>query len=444
MELSEKLKEEYIEAWEACQANQSFANDLDQAIERILSNKDRYESVALETGVPWHVIAVIHSMESDCDFQSHLHNGDPLKRRTIHEPKGRPSTGNPPFSWEDSAADALAYDGALGIKTWDLPTTFWFLEGFNGWGYRIGLGRDTIPACRSPYIYSATNFYQSGKYVGDGKFDQHAVSQQVGCLALLKELKRRGEITAIIDKISDDEVGSVAAWQHLLNGCGYFPVLEINGHMDQYTVQETKKFQANLGLNSSGEVDLETWRAAVAHKKLPTWTNIVPPVIKRRKTSTTQKKSSVTRRLHEYYSSEGNYQNVYDDVMDWYRTTHLACTAFLSTALRLSGYDVPRTLDDSGHETWLWTQSLSDYLISQGWHKSEDSSRLEPGDVVFTIGTGTGSEEGVPDHVYMFSSWDDEDHENAWVIDNQSFLHLRNIDSYGDFMFTPFWYFLRK
>jgi lysozyme family protein len=444
MELTNKLQQEYLEAWEKCQANLSFANDLALAVKKILSNKDRYETVAGETGVPWYVIEVINSMESDCDFKCHLHNGDSLEHRTVNEPLGRPSTGSPPFSWEYSATDALAYDGALGIKTWNLPTTFWFLEGFNGWGYRVGAGRETTPECRSPYIYSATNLYKAGKYVGDRKFDKDAVSQQVGCMALLRELERQGEITISTDKISDHEVGSVAAWQHLLNGCGYFPVLEINGHMDQFTIQRTKEFQFNVGLEATGDVDLETWRAAIAHKKLPTWSEIVPTIISRKSAYPRKNADSATARLHRFYSVEGNYQSVYDDVMEWRGTTYLSCVAFLSTALRFSGYEVPRILDDTGHQTWEWTQSLSNYLISQGWHKSENANELEPGDVVFTIATGTGDEAGVPDHVYMFSGWDDEDRENAWVIDNQKFLHLRNIDSYGDYMFTPFWYFLRK
>jgi GH24 family phage-related lysozyme (muramidase) len=64
-------------------------------------------------------------------------------------------------------------------------------------------------------------------------------------------------------------VGPVAAWQHILNGCGYTPVLRITGEMDKATIKTTKKFQKDGGLDPTGEVDLKTWQAGLKHKKLP-------------------------------------------------------------------------------------------------------------------------------------------------------------------------------
>ncbi len=78
-------------------------------------------------------IAVIHNMEASQNFNKHLHNGDPLTARTVQVPAGRPKKGTPPFSWEDSAADALAIRG-LGAKTdWSLAGMLYQLEGYNGW-----------------------------------------------------------------------------------------------------------------------------------------------------------------------------------------------------------------------------------------------------------------------------------------------------------------------
>ena len=77
---------------------------------KIASFKKRYMVVSKATGVPWQVISLIHHMESDSDFTTHLHNGDSLKRRTIQVPAGRPKEGKPPFTWEESAIDALKYD----------------------------------------------------------------------------------------------------------------------------------------------------------------------------------------------------------------------------------------------------------------------------------------------------------------------------------------------
>jgi peptidoglycan hydrolase-like protein with peptidoglycan-binding domain len=74
-------------------------------------------------------------------------------------------------------------------------------------------------------------------------------------------------------------VGSVAAWQHLLNGCGYTPALRITGKMDEDTVKTTKKFQKDGGLEQTGEVDLKTWQAGLKHKKLDIWPELpIPPI----------------------------------------------------------------------------------------------------------------------------------------------------------------------
>lgn len=127
--------------------------------------------------------------------------------------------------------------------------------------------------------------------------------------------------------------------------------------------------------------------------------------------------------------------------MGWFGTTQNACVAFVSSALRLSGYDVPRTNLD-GANISLWTVSFSRYLRNKGWILSKEVAALQPGDVVFTEDGGFG--EGVPAHVYIFVGWDDKANQVAWVIDNQAFTHRRNINKGGGgFNFTPFNYFLR-
>jgi GH24 family phage-related lysozyme (muramidase) len=74
-------------------------------------------------------------------------------------------------------------------------------------------------------------------------------------------------------------VGSVAAWQHILNGCGYQPKLRITGKMDENTVQTTQRFQKDVGLTVTGEVDLATWQAGLKHEKLIDWPELpIPPV----------------------------------------------------------------------------------------------------------------------------------------------------------------------
>lgn len=73
-------------------------------------------------------------------------------------------------------------------------------------------------------------------------------------------------------------VGSVAAWQNILNGCGYKPQLIITGLMDAETVATTKRFQKGLSLPITGTVTLETWQAGLNHKKEDRWSPVTPPI----------------------------------------------------------------------------------------------------------------------------------------------------------------------
>ena len=130
-------------------------------------------------------------MECSQNFNEHLHNGDALTARTIHVPKGRPTEGDPPFSWEDSASDALVFEGYSQWKDWTIPGMLYKLEGYNGWGYRL-----YHPEVKSPYLWSASNQYLSGKYVSDGTWSDSAVSTQCGAAVLLRRLAEKGEMDA--------------------------------------------------------------------------------------------------------------------------------------------------------------------------------------------------------------------------------------------------------
>lgn len=167
--------------WDTCKINADKQYSVDLICTKLKANKSRYETISKATGVPWDVVACIHKMESNCDFTTHLHNGDPLKARTVQVPAGRPKTGNPPFTFEESAIDALGYDGATGIKDWNIVATLKFLERYNGLGYRN-------KGIYSPYLWSYTNHYVKGKFTRDSYFDPEAVSQQVGCVPMLKML----------------------------------------------------------------------------------------------------------------------------------------------------------------------------------------------------------------------------------------------------------------
>ncbi len=136
--------------------------------------------------IPWYFIACAHYLECTFDFKKHLHNGDPLTGYTVKVPANRPKVGHgPPFTFEESAVDALKLMKLNEISNWSLPTVLRKLEAYNGFGYF------KYHSINSPYLWSYSNQYVKGKYVADGKFDAEAVSKQMGAAVILKRMEQR-------------------------------------------------------------------------------------------------------------------------------------------------------------------------------------------------------------------------------------------------------------
>jgi lysozyme family protein len=189
VQFTENLKEEYEDLFNTCLIRPERANLVDQTVDSLLANQARYDAVGHSMGVPWFFVAAIHNMESSLSFMKHLHNGDPLTRRTIQVPAGRPKDGNPPFTWEQSAEDALSLRGLGAGIDWSLAGTMYQLEGYNGWGYRL-----YHPHVLSPYLWCSSTHYTSGKYVADGTWSDIAVSKQCGSAVLLRRLAENHQI----------------------------------------------------------------------------------------------------------------------------------------------------------------------------------------------------------------------------------------------------------
>ena len=168
-----------------CRIEQGRANDVAMVGKLIVGNRARYEEVDL--GIPWYVIGMIHQRECSGNFNQHLHNGDPLSARTKHVPMGRPVSGEPPFTWLDSARDALIFDRLDHKASWTLEETLDRLERYNGLGYRQH-------GIRSPYLWGATTAQRPGKYTADGHLDPAVYDKQVGCAAVLKWLEALGHV----------------------------------------------------------------------------------------------------------------------------------------------------------------------------------------------------------------------------------------------------------
>jgi lysozyme family protein len=159
-------------------ANAKLTRNLTPIARHLVSSdaKARYRAVSTKTGVPWAVIAVIHQRECSQDWTGSLAQGDPWNRVSIHVPAGR----GPFRSWEEAAIDALVNCApyAARNKDWSIGRTLTMLEQYNGLGY-AARGRP------SPYIWSSTDQYISGKYVRDGVYDPNVIDSQPGCAGLL-------------------------------------------------------------------------------------------------------------------------------------------------------------------------------------------------------------------------------------------------------------------
>lgn len=188
MEFTPALREEYRHLFATAKVNPGRVAAVNEIVASLLAHKHRYEHAGDPVGVPWWVVAVIHELEASRNFHTHLHNGDPLTARTVHVPKGRPP-GNPPFTWEQSARDALAFDGLAHAHDWSISHALFRLEKFNGFGYRNA--SIDIP---SPYLWSFCQHYTRGKFDRDGHFDPTLVSAQCGAGVLLRVMVDEGHV----------------------------------------------------------------------------------------------------------------------------------------------------------------------------------------------------------------------------------------------------------
>jgi len=181
----EDLRDEYGAFFDRCRLRPEFAANAEFYVSRLSKFKPTYKQLGDSLGIPWVFIGVVHGMECGFNFGTHLHNGDPLNARTVHVPKGRPASGEPPFTWLESARDALAQKKLDQVADWSLPHMLYLLEAYNGFGYRPHL----VP---TPYLWSFSNLYSAGKFVADGKFDANAVSKQCGAAVMMRVLQERG------------------------------------------------------------------------------------------------------------------------------------------------------------------------------------------------------------------------------------------------------------
>ncbi len=165
------------------QIDTDFDNELENFKEAYKKNIAIYTEISKRTGLPPELIAAIHYRESGCDFSTYLHNGDPLGKPTTHVPVGKYFD-----DFTDAAVDALLSKKSirdnycLNANSNDIAAMLAFAESYNGLGY---YNNNRI----SPYVFSGTTVYKSGKYVADGKYNSNVIDGQPGIYILLMALK---------------------------------------------------------------------------------------------------------------------------------------------------------------------------------------------------------------------------------------------------------------
>ena len=164
------------------------------------SAKARYQGVTdrmaemVEAGrnihaTPWWFIAIVSEREygGPPHWDKQLGQGDPLHATSHNEPKGRgpffdhPGDVTPGHdAWTRCALDALidCPPHASNWFDWSIGGVMTLFEEYNGLGY-------AARGIASPYVWSGTDQYDSGKFVRDHVFDPRRVDVQEGCAPLL-------------------------------------------------------------------------------------------------------------------------------------------------------------------------------------------------------------------------------------------------------------------
>ena len=289
----------YLDLWKTMTITPDRGREANAIASRIVSSQGRYAAAVQGTKVPWWFLAVVHAMECSLRFDQHPHNGDKLTARTTRVPKNRPAFGNPPYSWEDSAADALVYHRLDAVTDWSLASALYHWHRFNGINNEYK--RRNIP---TPYLWSGCGHYQKGKYVADHVFDAEAVSKQIGAAVLLRTLVDLGAVSlSRNDNIVANPVAAAESVRVLAIDNGTLPpaakdelefpgilkvgagktakekkkvrrlqewlnlnncVTPIDGDFGESTVEQLRVYQARTNRMPTGELDADSWAMLTA------------------------------------------------------------------------------------------------------------------------------------------------------------------------------------
>lgn len=228
-------------------------------------HKTRYQQVAAQTDMPPKLIAALHWRESSGNFNTYLHQGDPLGKPAVNWPNNIPVF----HKWEEAAIHALNMkkynQKELSIEqdTTNFSQIATYAEAFNGLGYH-NHGK------QSPYVYAGASPYVSGKYVADRRYDPRHVDKQVGVVPLMGSvdgIQTQHDLSPSLlthetawNRVKNGQVllkrgmngMEVEALQQHLKDLGYLQ--SVDGDFGPGTERAVKEFQADFDLTIDGLV----------------------------------------------------------------------------------------------------------------------------------------------------------------------------------------------
>lgn len=179
------LRDDYALRWRTMIVRPDRMAAADAIARRMAAREARYRAVTDPMGVPWYWLAAIHELEHSGRFTTSMTVVDP-----IDVPLGEtiPDATISDAQWDDTARSLLRSRGLTDWHDWSVAGSAYQWERFSGFGYRS----HDIP---TPYLWSFSNQYTTGKFIRAGVFSPTTTSQQAGALVLLRRLIDLGAVT---------------------------------------------------------------------------------------------------------------------------------------------------------------------------------------------------------------------------------------------------------
>jgi len=264
----EMLKDDYTKLYDTVTfPNNNYNAEVKLLVDKqtVPKNYDIYRQVEIKFGTPWWFVCALHIMECSGNFNTHIHNGDPLSRPTVNVPPNRPSSSwrSPPGTWLESCYDAIRYEKIDLVDNWTLERALFWFEKYNGFRTRLEHNRPT------PYLWSYTNHYTKGKFIADGVWSENTVSKQPGVVIILHEIQKKFKFQIVRAKGSNipTEMSSIDILD-TLKKLNFYSGNILSPIKSAEAIIAIKKFQAANGLDADGIVGPKTKAKLIEKKNL--------------------------------------------------------------------------------------------------------------------------------------------------------------------------------